>query len=60
MVFIITKSMPDNYVPSMDNDDTAYQLLRIREGWDRPPVEQFFSLDKKYFLCMGTLAGHKS
>lgn len=50
LVFIITKSMPDNYVPPMDNDDTAYQLLRIREGWDRPPVEQFFLWIRNIFM----------
>lgn len=42
VVFVIVKSLPNNYIPDIGQDDSYYQMLREREGWDRHPVEQFF------------------
>lgn len=42
LVFVVVKSLPDNYIKPIDMSDDAYQALRIREGWDLHPVQQFF------------------
>lgn len=41
-VFVIVKSLPDQFVPPIGESTEFYDRLREKEGWDKPPVEQFF------------------
>lgn len=50
LVFVIVKSLPDNYIKPIDMSDAAYQALRLREGWDLHPVQQFFLWVRNIFV----------
>lgn len=41
-VFVIVKSLPDQFIPPIGESTEFYDRLREKEGWDKPPVEQFF------------------
>lgn len=41
LFFLFIKIIPDNRVPPIGSDDTYYQELIKREGWDKPIVVQF-------------------
>ena len=40
--FVIYKLMPDNHIAPIAGDDTWYEVNKIREGWDKPIVVQFW------------------
>ncbi len=40
--FVFIKMIPSNYVPKLRGDDLWYETHRIREGWDKPIIIQFF------------------
>lgn len=40
--FVFIKMIPSNYVPKIDGDNLWYETHRIREGWDKPIIIQFF------------------
>jgi len=44
------KLIPDNYVPPIFQGNDWYEINRIREGWDKPIIVQFFYWVRNIFV----------
>lgn len=50
LFFMFIKLIPDNYVPPIFQGNDWYEINRIREGWDKPIIVQFFYWVRNIFV----------
>ena len=48
--FVFIKLLPDNYIPTPGVGNDWYEINRIKEGWDKPVVVQFFMWLRNIFV----------